>query len=226
MFYDVGEKRVGRVLKTARRYLTWIQNSVLEGDLSPATFEALKADVRKILDLQYDSVLFYAWRTERYMSREVVGVDRDPEALSGARRRLEATPWARVLDADIMDAAAPETLGRFETVTCVAVLHHLPLEAGLARLGGLVAPGGRLVVVGLAASRSVWDWLLSGLSVIPVRVASRWHHETRDIGVRTARPCESLSQIRAAARRLLPGARVRRRFYYRYTLVWDRPEGA
>ena len=41
MFYDVGEKRVGRVLKTARRYLTWIQNSVLEGDLSPATFEAL-----------------------------------------------------------------------------------------------------------------------------------------------------------------------------------------
>ena len=76
MFYDVGEKRVGRVLKTARRYLTWIQNSVLEGDLSPATFEALKVDVRKILDLQYDSVLFYAWRTERYMSRESVGVER------------------------------------------------------------------------------------------------------------------------------------------------------
>ena len=76
MFYDVGEKLVGKVLKTARRYLTWIQNSVLEGDLSPATFEALKADVRKILDLQYDSVLFYAWRTERYMSREVVGVER------------------------------------------------------------------------------------------------------------------------------------------------------
>ena len=158
--------------------------------------------------------------------REGGGGDRDPEALSGARRRLEATPWARVLDADIMDAAAPETLGRFETVTCVAVLHHLPLEAGLARLGGLVAPGGRLVVVGLAASRSAWDWLLSGLSVVPVRVAGRWHHETRDIGVRTARPRESLSQIRAAARRLLPGARVRRRFYYRYTLVWDRPEGA
>lgn len=158
--------------------------------------------------------------------REVVGAERDPEALSRARRRLAGSPSARVLDADIMDPAVPERLGRFETVTCVAVLHHLPLEAGLARLGGLVAPGGRLVVVGLAASRSAWDWLLSGLSVVPVRVAGRWHHETRDIGVRTARPRESLSQIRAAARRLLPGARVRRRFYYRYTLVWDRPEGA
>ena len=76
MFYDVGEKRVNKVLKVARRYLTWIQNSVLEGDLSPATFEALKVDVKKIIDLQYDSVLFYAWRTERYMSREVLGIER------------------------------------------------------------------------------------------------------------------------------------------------------
>ncbi len=76
MFYDVGEKRVNKVLKVARRYLTWIQNSVLEGDLSPATFEALKVDVKKIIDLQYDSVLFYAWRTERYMSREVLGIKR------------------------------------------------------------------------------------------------------------------------------------------------------
>ena len=157
--------------------------------------------------------------------REVVGAERDPEALSRARRRLAGSPSARVLDADIMDPAVPERLGRFETVTCVAVLHHLPLEAGLARLGELVAPGGRLIVVGLAASRSSWDWLLPGLSVIPIRVASRWHHESRDIGVRTARPRESLRQIRTAARRLLPGARVRRRFYYRYTLVWDRPEG-
>lgn len=79
MFYDVGEKRVAKVLKTARRYLTWIQNSVLEGDLTPATFERLKTDVKKVLDLEYDSVLFYTWRSERYMSREVVGVARGVE---------------------------------------------------------------------------------------------------------------------------------------------------
>ena len=76
MFYDVGEKRVAKVLKTARRYLTWIQNSVLEGELTPATLAALKTDVRKVLDLKYDSVLFYVWRTERYMSREIMGVER------------------------------------------------------------------------------------------------------------------------------------------------------
>ena len=76
MFYDVGEKRVNKVLKTARRYLTWIQNSVLEGDLTPAGFESLKVDVRKVIDEKYDSVLFYVWRMEKYMKREVVGVER------------------------------------------------------------------------------------------------------------------------------------------------------
>lgn len=70
---------MAKVLKTARRYLTWIQNSVLEGDLTPATFERLKTDVKKVLDLEYDSVLFYTWRSERYMSREVVGVERGVE---------------------------------------------------------------------------------------------------------------------------------------------------
>ena len=76
MFYDVGEKRVNKVLKTARRYLTWIQNSVLEGDLTPAGFESLKVDVRKVIDEKYDSVLFYVWRVEKYMKREVVGIER------------------------------------------------------------------------------------------------------------------------------------------------------
>ena len=76
MFYDVGEKRVNKVLKTARKYLTWIQNSVLEGDLTPATLEALKADVKNIIDHEYDSVLFSVWRTERYMTRDTIGIKR------------------------------------------------------------------------------------------------------------------------------------------------------
>ena len=61
--------------------------------------------------------------------REVTGVDNESAALLRARRRLAGTPSAHVLDADIMSGATAELLGRFETVTCVAVLHHLPLEA-------------------------------------------------------------------------------------------------
>ena len=155
--------------------------------------------------------------------REVIGIDSDERALARAQRRLERTPNARVLAHDIMDPDLPGRLGAFETVTCVAVLHHLPLEEGLAALGALVAPGGRLIVVGLAANKSLWDWMLSALAVLPLRVVGALHRETRDIGAVTRPPRESLAEIRAAASRILPEARIRRRFYYRYTLMWDCP---
>lgn len=38
MVYDVAVERVAKALKIGRKYLTWVQNSVLEGELSPAQF--------------------------------------------------------------------------------------------------------------------------------------------------------------------------------------------
>ena len=155
--------------------------------------------------------------------RCVVGLDPDVQVVARARRRLEQNPQAEVLLDDDMDPDLPQRIGTFETVSCVATLHHLPLEPAMARLSELVAPGGRLIVVGLAANGSLWDWVLSALAVLPLRVVGTLRRETPDIGVVTRPPRQTLAEIRAAASRMLPGATIRRRFYYRYTLIWDRP---
>ena len=155
--------------------------------------------------------------------RCVVGLDPDVQVVARARRRLEQNPQAEVLLDDVMDPDLPQRIGTFETVSCVATLHHLPLEPAMARLSELVAPGGRLIVVGLAANGSLWDWVLSALAVLPLRVVGTLRRETPDIGVVTRPPRQTLAEIRAAASRMLPGATIRRRFYYRYTLIWDRP---
>jgi len=42
MVYDVEVKRIVKVLKIGRKYLHHIQNSVLEGELSPAQYKKLK----------------------------------------------------------------------------------------------------------------------------------------------------------------------------------------
>jgi CRISPR-associated protein Cas2 len=76
MVYDVGEKRVAKMLKTGRKYLNWVQNSVLEGQLSPGLYAKLKSEVSKILDEKEDSVIFYTWRTEQYTKREILGLER------------------------------------------------------------------------------------------------------------------------------------------------------
>ena len=155
--------------------------------------------------------------------RCVVGLDPDVQVVARARRRLEQNPQAEVLLDDVMDPDLPQRIGTFETVSCVATLHHLRLEPAMARLSELVAPGGRLIVVGLAANGSLWDWVLSALAVLPLRVVGTLRRETPDIGVVTRPPRQTLAEIRAAASRMLPGATIRRRFYYRYTLIWDRP---
>ena len=74
--YDVNVKRVNKVLKTCRKYLTWVQNSVLEGELTRSQFERLKAEVRAIIHEDEDSVLFYVLRREEDVRREQYGVEK------------------------------------------------------------------------------------------------------------------------------------------------------
>ncbi len=72
--YDVAQKRVGKVLKASRKYLYWVQNSVLEGDINESSFKKLKMELAKIIDDEYDSVIFYTFRTTKYSEREIMGV--------------------------------------------------------------------------------------------------------------------------------------------------------
>jgi CRISPR-associated protein Cas2 len=74
--YDVNKKRVGKMLKLFRRYLTWVQNSVFEGELTPAQFKALQLDVKKLID-DNDGVVFYQMRDERYTERTAIGFDKN-----------------------------------------------------------------------------------------------------------------------------------------------------
>ncbi|PSR32273.1 MAG: CRISPR-associated endonuclease Cas2 [Sulfobacillus benefaciens] len=72
--YDVGQKRVGKVLKRCRKYLHWVQNSVLEGELTPAQIEKFKLDLGKVLDYREDSVIIYTFSHARYADRQILGV--------------------------------------------------------------------------------------------------------------------------------------------------------
>lgn len=79
MVYDIREKRVVKVLKTARKYLTWVQNSVLEGEITKAKFEKLKVELKKIIDEEEDSIVFYTFRTKMYSNREIMGIEKGKE---------------------------------------------------------------------------------------------------------------------------------------------------
>ena len=74
--YDVGQKRVGKMLKLCRQYLNWIQNSVFEGEISEAKLEELKLRAREIMDLDDDSFIIFKTRQEKWLDKEIVGKER------------------------------------------------------------------------------------------------------------------------------------------------------
>jgi len=74
MVYDVGAERLPKVLSIGRRYLTWIQNSVFEGEISDANFMRLKDKLSKVIDKEHDAITFYILRTTAYMKKENLGI--------------------------------------------------------------------------------------------------------------------------------------------------------
>mgnify|MGYP001310880182 FL=1 len=74
--YDIGEKRVTKVKKLFDQFLFWTQNSVFEGELSKAQLAELKMRLEKIIDKRYDSIIFYIVGNKKWVTRDVVGVDR------------------------------------------------------------------------------------------------------------------------------------------------------
>ena len=79
LVYDINVKRVSKVLKTSRRYLNWVQNSVLEGELTEATFRALLTDLKQIINEDEDSLLFYIFSSQKYTERKSIGVKKGGE---------------------------------------------------------------------------------------------------------------------------------------------------
>ncbi|MEP7763355.1 class I SAM-dependent methyltransferase [Sanguibacter sp. 25GB23B1] len=154
------------------------------------------------------------------VSDQVTGIEPDPRALAVAQARTAGLTNVSLARSGLLEQHHDGA--EFDLVTLVAVLHHMDLRAGLERARSLVAPSGRLVVVGLAANRTALDWFVSGLTIPVARVMGALRHET-DPDVVFVDPVESLAEVREVARELMPGVRIRRGLYYRYVLTWTRP---
>lgn len=70
---DEGAGIYRRVFKHCKQYLSHIQNSVFEGDLSPAKLKELEIKVKKHLRKEKDSVIVFHVRTEKWLDKEFWG---------------------------------------------------------------------------------------------------------------------------------------------------------
>ena len=153
------------------------------------------------------------------------GIDADPAVIAVARQAPDTPPNARFSVGDLRGLPAA---GGYDAVTAVAVIHHLPLDPALEKARSLLAPRGTLAIIGCYRPATVAD-TATGLLAVPLNMTMgllKSRGQARApvaVSARTADPVASLPEIRAAAARLLPGARIRRRLFWRYSLRYTAP---
>ncbi|ARF81496.1 class I SAM-dependent methyltransferase [Kitasatospora aureofaciens] len=189
----------------------------------PLLLRSVPPDARRALDVGCGTGAFARALARRGL--EVDAVDRDESVLAAARASGGPAP-IRYRQADL--TALQLTPGHYDFISCLASLHHLPLDT-LARLREALAPGGVLVVLGCYRETTPGDRLIS-LTAVPVNALCRLAVHLRERGAPPSRvrapvtmPQTSLPEIRAYAERHLPGFRVRRLLFWRYLLAYRRP---
>jgi len=169
------------------------------------------------------------------LAGQVDAVDRSAAMIRAARRRVPANVTCRQADVLI----EPPEAGRYDAVTSISALHHMPLDRALPLLGAALRPGGVLAAIALpradlprelpieaaALARSLGRRAAAALRPqAPAALAARGAPADDDEPMPVLDPTLTTRQVRRAAEAALPGVRVRRLMMWRYLLVWRRPE--
>ncbi|MGW1794889.1 class I SAM-dependent methyltransferase [Streptomyces sp. NPDC001984] len=173
----------------------------------PAVVAAVPDGCRRALDVGCGDGLLAGKLATR--TGAVTGVDRSTEMIRLARagRARNVT----FLEADYLDPTALDE-GAYELVSAVAVVHHTRFEDAVEHLVRLLAPGGRLVIVGLARDRTLLDRLISGCGLPASRLLALLRGGKRGpAGMPMEDPALHWGEVRRAALQLLPGCRTRSR---------------
>jgi SAM-dependent methyltransferase len=181
----------------------------------PLILRSLPPECGRVLDVGCGRGTFTRKLVSR--SREVFGIDADAATLAHA---ISSGGGPAYLAGDFL--TYPFASESFDLITIVAALHHLPLRPALVRVVTLLKPGGTLVVLGLYRLHSPLDFAFAALGK-PISWVRRLGRPPLDDGAPVLPPAPSLADIRKAAEELLPGALLRRRLFFRYSLIWRKP---
>ncbi|MGV9824178.1 class I SAM-dependent methyltransferase [Gordonia sp. NPDC003429] len=177
---------------------------------------ATPADARSALDVGTGNGLLAGELLD--IVADVSAIDTDADVLEAARAEAPSVQW---ICGDVMTHPFGRT---FDVVASVATLHHLPDQAAaLMRLSELTSPGGILVVVGLARSRSLTDFGVDLAGAVQHRWLSRRRGYLEHSAPTVWPPPHTYAEVRACAEDVLPGVQWTRLPMFRFALTWRRP---
>lgn len=73
LFYDVKEKRVQKVFKICKKYLTHFQYSVFRGEMTPSKLIQLKKELKKVIDENEDFICIIKLINSNVYGEDILG---------------------------------------------------------------------------------------------------------------------------------------------------------
>jgi SAM-dependent methyltransferase len=160
----------------------------------------------------------------------VEGIDQDPEAIDAARALASRTPTIDYIEADLTTYDLNNR--RYDYISCLASIHHMPFAETVIRLREALAPGGVLTIVGCYRQTTSADYLPDLVAIPANYAANAAIHAIARYNSRvvpqvdtapTMQPQMTLAEVKREANDLLPGAAIHRRIFWRYSLTYRRP---
>lgn len=83
VFYDVNVKRVHKVFKVCKKYLTHYQNSVFRGHITPSNIMKMRKEIETVINKKEDFVTFITLMNDKAFAEFSLGSSpkSDPESL-------------------------------------------------------------------------------------------------------------------------------------------------
>jgi SAM-dependent methyltransferase len=114
----------------------------------------------------------------------------------------------------------------YQAIIAIASVHHMDLTEALQKMRLLLRSSGKLLILGLYREETILDYMYSALSVPLNLIYLNWKRrsnmELSDIA--PTHPAQlSFNQIKSVANSLIPGFKIRRHLFWRYSLIWQKP---
>ncbi len=154
--------------------------------------------------------------------REICGLEPSDSCLASARKLCTGRKGIRWICGTFEETSFENE--QFDVVIFSASLHHMEQETALRKAVTLLREGGILLVVGIAAPSWLWDYLMDALRVVPNLIVSKFLKmtNTEERGIPVSYEFPAMSNVRAVAKTVLPGCKIRYGLHYRYLLRYEK----
>ncbi len=182
---------------------------------------------RRVLEIGCGTGTFSRLLARR--AERVLAIDLSPQMIRLARERSRLYPNIDFVRGDVMTQHLPDN--EFDCVATLTTIHHLPAEPLLRKIREALKPGGTFVCLDLYRRSTLSDLLFDG-AAYPASLFLRLIKTGKPRPPREVREAYdehgktdtylTLPQVEQLCTDILPGARVSRHLFWRYSIVWKK----